>query len=224
MNSAMARTRFIVASLWTVLVLLHGTSLAVAAEEPHGAAPHAADPHAPAAAAAHGGGHGHEAVADAAHHGSGGLPQLDPSTFETQLIWLFIVFTFLYMFFSKKSLPEIRTVIENRHERIQNDLDTAGRLKSDAESVRKAYEDGILKAQAKAAEIFADVEEALRQKAESDLKAFTEKSSGKLESTEASIGKAKEQAMKEIESLTGDLGKKAAEKILGGNLDAAKAA
>lgn len=218
----MARTRFIVASLWTVLVLLHGASLAVAAEETHGAAPHTADPHAPAAA--HGGHGAHEAAVDAAHHGSGGLPQLDPSTFETQLIWLFIVFTFLYMFFSKKSLPEIRTVIENRHERIQNDLDTAGRLKSDAESVRKAYEDGILKAQAKAAEIFADVEEGLRQKAESDLKAFTEKSSGKLESTEASIGKAKEQAMKEIESLTGDLGKKAAEKILGGNLNAAKAA
>lgn len=219
----MARTRFIVASFWTVLVLVHGTSLALAVEETHGVAPPHADPHGAETATAHGAGHG-TVAADAAHHGSGGLPQLDPSTFETQLIWLFVVFTFLYMFFSKKSLPEIRTVIENRHERIQNDLDTAGRLKSDAESVRKTYEDGIQKAQTKATEIFAAVEEGLRQKAEKDLKAFSEKSSDKLESSESELKKAKEQAIKEIESVTGDLGKKAAEKILGGKLDAAKAA
>ncbi|MCL4677297.1 MAG: F0F1 ATP synthase subunit B' [Alphaproteobacteria bacterium] len=214
----MARSRFIAQSIWTALLLVHGTSLALAAEETHGAASHAA-PH--AAGAEHG---DHGMAVDAAHHGSGGLPQLDPSTFETQLIWLFIVFTFLYMFFSKKSLPEIRTVIENRHERIQNDLDTAGRLKSDAETVRKTYEEGIQKAQTKATEIFADVEEAIRQKAEKDLKAFSGKSADKLEISESEIKKAKEQAFKEIESVTAELGKKAAEKILGAKLDAAKAA
>lgn len=218
----MSRICFTVATLWSALMLIHGTCLAFA-EEIRPAAPAHDDAHA-ALASADRHGSGHDVAHEAAHHGSGGLPQLDPSTFETQLIWLLIVFTFLYLFFSRKSLPEIRTVIENRHERIQNDLDTAERLRFEAESVRKNYEDGIHKAQAKAAEIFSDLEDTLRATTDKNIKAFAEKSAAELEKCEADLNKAKQQALKEIESVTGDLGKKAAEKILGGKLDAAKAA
>ena len=159
-----------------------------------------------------------------AQHGSGGLPQLDPSTFETQLIWLFIVFTFLYMFFSKRSLPEVRTVIENRHERIQNDLDTAGKLKSEAETVRKHYEESLLQAQDKAAQIFSEVEESIRIIAESGLKDFSEKSANQLVKLESDLKKVKDNALKEMDSMSMDIGKAAAEKILGDKIKSAKAA
>ena len=42
------------------------------------------------------------------------LPQLDPTTFEPQLIWLFITFLALYLVMSKSALPKIGSILEER--------------------------------------------------------------------------------------------------------------
>lgn len=219
----MLRFSAINANLWAAGVIIFGASLPALAEETTGAAGSGHhDPHAAVAAALQTGAPVSAHVDQ--HHGSGGLPQLDPSSFETQLIWLFLVFTFLYFFFSKKSLPEIRTVVENRHERIQNDLDTAERLKSDADTVRTAYEQGIVKAKSQSSEIFGKTEEEIRQKAEASLKNFSEKAAKKVQQCEAEIADTRNQAMKDMDAIAADLGKSAAEKILGVKIAAAKAA
>lgn len=166
----------------------------------------------------------HGSAESAAHHSSGGLPQLDPTTFEPQLFWLFVIFIGLYFFFSKRTLPEIGSVVENRRDRIQNDLDTAEKLKSEADSIRKAYEDGIAKAQAQATRYFQDAESNIREKTEKELKAFQEKWAAELEKSEKAILAARSKAISEIDDLATDLGRKAAEKIIGAKLDAAKAA
>ena len=158
------------------------------------------------------------------HHGSGGLPQLDPSTFQTQLFWLLIFFTVLYMVFSKKNLPEISAVVENRRTRIQNDLDAAEKMKGEADTVRQAYEEGIAKAQAQASKYYQEAENGIREKSESQLKAFLEKSQAEIEKSETAIASARQKALADIDDLSAELGRMAAEKIIGVKLDAAKAA
>jgi len=184
----------------------------------------ATDPHAAESAAVHPGPAHEQASGGGEHHGSGGLPQLDPSTFQTQLFWLFVFFTVLYMAFSKKNLPEIGAVVENRRTRIQNDLDAAEKMKSEADAVRTAYEEGMAKAQAQASKYFQDAENSIREKSESQLKAFLEKSQTEIEKSETAIAAARKKAMEDIDDISAELGRKAAEKIIGVKLDAAKAA
>ncbi|MBV8592723.1 MAG: hypothetical protein JOZ27_00315, partial [Caulobacteraceae bacterium] len=46
------------------------------------------------------------------------FPPFDASNFPSQIVWFAIAFGFLYWYMSKRALPEIGKVIENRKARI----------------------------------------------------------------------------------------------------------
>ena len=79
-----------------------------------------------------------------------GLPQLDTSSWVGQIFWLIITFAVLYFALSRFILPSLRDTISNRSDRIADDLDSATRMKQDAEEAEKAYEQSLRDARAKA--------------------------------------------------------------------------
>ncbi|MDH3700806.1 MAG: F0F1 ATP synthase subunit B' [Alphaproteobacteria bacterium] len=81
------------------------------------------------------------------------MPQLDPSTFGTQLFWLFVAFTVLFLIVWKVALPRITDVREVRQNRIDDDLDKASGMKAEAESVLDAYEQALAAATNEAQEL-----------------------------------------------------------------------
>ncbi len=100
-----------------------------------------------------------EAAADQAHaavehaaeaHSSGGLPQLDVSTWPGQLFWLAITFSVLYLMMWKVVLPRIRNAIEERRDRIADDLDAAADFRQKAADSATEYERLLSEARAKA--------------------------------------------------------------------------
>ena len=50
------------------------------------------------------------------------MPQLNPEFFISQLFWLVISFTFLFIFLWRISLPRISTVLEKRSNKINEDI------------------------------------------------------------------------------------------------------
>lgn len=62
----------------------------------------------------------------------GGLPQLDVTTFPTQLFWLAVSFTLLYVLLSRVTLPRVRRLVKNREERIAGDIEAADALAAEA--------------------------------------------------------------------------------------------
>ena len=56
---------------------------------------------------------------------SAGLPQMDISTFPSQLFWLVVTFLILYVFMSKYVIPSLRTTIEERKDKIIGDINEA---------------------------------------------------------------------------------------------------
>ena len=58
----------------------------------------------------------HEETAGAEHHEEkGGFPQLDISTYASQVFWLFISFVLIYALMSKVALPKVGAVIDTRN-------------------------------------------------------------------------------------------------------------
>ena len=86
------------------------------------------------------------------HEGGGhsNFPPFDASTFPAQILWFFIAFGLLYWFMSKRALPQIGAVIENRKARIARDLDDATAMQQKADAAAAAHEKTLAEARAKA--------------------------------------------------------------------------
>ena len=68
------------------------------------------------------------------------MPQLDPEFFVSQLFWLVVTFSFLFLFLWKVSLPRIGSVLEKRENKINNDIKTAKQLQIEAEKIQDQIE------------------------------------------------------------------------------------
>ncbi|MCB1651883.1 MAG: hypothetical protein KDI46_07525 [Alphaproteobacteria bacterium] len=180
---------------------LQGDAEQVAPEE-HENAVHEEETH----DAAHAGGHGEEAV---------GLPQFNPTSFPSQIFWLAVIFIVLYIFFSKKTLPEISSVIENRQLHIQNDLDMAEQLRDEAEKVHQAYDSILEEARKKSSDLFGDAEQEIKKNAEKSLAEFQARYTKDVEKTTKSLEAAKSKALGDVDSIVAQVASEAAEKIIG---------
>ena len=69
-----------------------------------------------------------------------GMPQLDPKYWASQAFWLVLVFTLLYLAISKIFIPKIKKNLDNRENKIKEDLDEANNLKILSEKKLKEYE------------------------------------------------------------------------------------
>ena len=84
---------------------------------------------------------------------SAGLPQMDISTFPSQLFWLIITFTALYLFIWKFVIPRLSTTIEERKDKISNDINDAENLNSEASKILENYDDKMNSASLESNEI-----------------------------------------------------------------------
>ena len=69
-----------------------------------------------------------------------GMPQLDPTYWGSQAFWLILIFTILYISISKFYLPKIKENLDNRENKIKEDLDNANKFKEQSEAKLKEYE------------------------------------------------------------------------------------
>jgi F-type H+-transporting ATPase subunit b len=103
------------------------------------------------------------------------MPQLDPSTFGSQLFWLAVSFVTLYVVLSVLVLPRIGAAMAKRSDQLDGDLAEAEALRAKAEAALEAYEEALAQARTKALVVAqtmrAEVQaETARQKAELDAK------------------------------------------------------
>ena len=90
-----------------------------------------------------------------------GMPQLDPKYWASQAFWLILVFTILYISIAKFYLPKIKNNLDNRENRIKNDLDDASKFKELSELKLKEYEKILENAKKEVIKIHVDSKNAL---------------------------------------------------------------
>ena len=69
-----------------------------------------------------------------------GMPQLDPKYWASQAFWLILVFTILYISVAKFYLPKIKNNLDNRENKIKDDLEDANKFKELSELKLREYE------------------------------------------------------------------------------------
>lgn len=154
------------------------------------------------------------------------MPQLDISTFASQIFWLAITFGVLYWVLSTTLLPRVGEVIAARAERIQGDLARAQVMKKETDELIASYEAKLGEARRKANEMERAVEaDAAKTAAERQARQSAELAD-QIKSAESRIAAARAQAMSNLRDVAGEVARAAAERLVGQSIgaDAARAA
>lgn len=123
------------------------------------------------------------------------MPQLDPTWFASQLFWLFICFTVLYILLSKLILPPLQGVITSRKDTIEGDLNAAQEFKTSAEQAKISYEETLVKSREAARILMAEAESANKARAEEATKALDAQSAIQSAKAVAAINAKKQEIM-----------------------------
>jgi F-type H+-transporting ATPase subunit b len=86
------------------------------------------------------------------------MPQLDPSSYASQLFWLTISFVVLYVLLARCLLPRVQSVLTGRAEVISDDIAQAKSMKADAERAREHYEKALSHARARSQSLLAETQ------------------------------------------------------------------
>lgn len=143
------------------------------------------------------------------------MPQLDFSTFTPQLVWLAITFIGLYLFLGRVALPRIGGIIEQRRDRIADDLDEATRLKAQTDDAIAAYEAALAAARTKASGIAQETRDALAGETDKERSKVEASLSEKTKEAETRIAKTKKQAVANIKEVAAETAQAVVQKLIG---------
>jgi F-type H+-transporting ATPase subunit b len=127
---------------------------------------------------------------------SGGMPQLNPEFWISQIFWLTLTFGILYIVLSKLILPKISDNLESRKSQILENIEAAEKQRQNSEEKLKEYEEIVSKSKMEAKNIFNQA----REKALKDISAKKDVLDKQIDDE---IGKA-EQEIKELQKGAAD--------------------
>ncbi len=143
------------------------------------------------------------------------MPQLDFTTFAPQLAWLVITFVALYLFLGRVALPRIGGIIEQRRDRIADDLDEAARFKAQTDDAIAAYEASLAAAKAKASGIAQATRDALGAETDKERIKVEDMLGEKARQAEERIAKTKKQAVANIKEVAAETAQAVVQKLIG---------
>jgi len=129
---------------------------------------------------------------------SGGMPQLNPEFWISQIFWLIITFGILFIILTKVILPKISDNLETRKSQILENIETADKQKEESQKKIDEYEKIILDSKLKAKSYFNEA----REKILNDIN-----------KKRAALEKDLDEEIDEVEKELSDLKNKSGEKI-----------
>jgi len=151
------------------------------------------------------------------------MPQLDFSTFPPQVVWLAITFAVLYLLMAYVALPQVGNIIVARRERIDGDLETASRMKTEAEAVIAAYERALAAARQEAQATLKATTDKFAAEAARRQQLLADKLAGETAAAERRIAAAKAAALADLRGVALDVARFATAKLTGREVDETRA-
>tara|TARA_B100000686_G_scaffold346958_1_gene434635 strand:+ start:985 stop:1491 length:507 start_codon:yes stop_codon:yes gene_type:complete len=141
------------------------------------------------------------------------MPQLEISTFPSQIFWLVVSFLILYIIMAKVIVPRISSVIKNRENEIKNNIHISEQLYRDTEIINDEIEKIKNDTETEAREIINNLRININKKINENNQILKNKLKKKLEKDEKNIFKKKEKVLKEINKIAFNLSQEIIKKI-----------
>ena len=146
---------------------------------------------------------------------SGGMPQLNPEFWVSQIFWLTLTFGILYIVLSKLILPKISANLELRKSQIQENIEAAEKQRESSESKLKEYDEIILKSKLEAKNIFKDAREKVLKDINSKKEILDKQINEEINNAEIEIQTLKKDASEKINKIAIETSSDLIKKIIG---------
>jgi len=162
-----------------------------------------------------------EVAQAAAEHASSGLPQLDVTTFPSQIFWLAVTCVVLFQLMNKVALPRIASVLEERADAIADDLDRAEEFRRRAAEAEDAYQQALADARAKAQTIAAETRAEIQKDVDAALARADAEIAARAAESETRIREIRDQALAAVDEVATDTAGAIVEALMPEAMDAA---
>ena len=150
---------------------------------------------------------------------SGGMPQLNPEFWISQIFWLTLTFGILYVVLSKLILPKISANLELRKSQIQENIEAAEKQRKSSESKLKEYEDIILKSKLEAKNIFKEAREKVLKNINSKREILDKQIDEEIKKAEQEINVLKKSAPEKINKIAIETSSELVKKLIGAEVN-----
>ena len=148
-----------------------------------------------------------------------GMPQLDPTYWASQAFWLILIFTILYISISKFYLPKIKDNLDNRENKIKEDLENANKFKEQSEAKIKEYDVILENAKKEVAKIHFESKNTLDKNIQSKKVAMEKEIEKEILKAQEEITELKKNSISSIQSISGSIVSNIIENISGDKLN-----
>ena len=150
---------------------------------------------------------------------SGGMPQLNPEFWISQIFWLTLTFGILYIVLSKLILPKISANLELRKSQIQENIEAAEKQRESSESKLKEYDEIILKSKLEAKNIFKEAREKALKDINSKREVLNKQIDEEINSAEKEIETLKMSAPEKINKIAIETSTELLKKLIGAEIN-----
>ena len=150
----------------------------------------------------------------------GGMPQLNPEYWVSQIFWVILIFGTLYVILWRTILPKINENLENRKSQILTDLDEAQELKNQSEKKISDYNMIISKAKQDAKKILDETRKKINLDIENKNNQFNLEIDKEIENAEKEIKTLKLSSIKDINKIAIEASSEIVRKIVGTEVNA----
>ena len=148
-----------------------------------------------------------------------GMPQLDPKYWASQAFWLILIFTILYISIAKFYLPKIKNNLDDRENKIKDDVDDANKFKELSESKFKEYEKILADAKKEVIKIQMDSKNILDKDIQSKKEAMEKEIENEISKAQKEIDELKRSSLNDIQNISENITSSIIENISGDKLN-----
>ena len=148
-----------------------------------------------------------------------GMPQLDPTYWASQAFWLILIFTVLYISITKIYLPKIKNNLDNRENKIKDDLDDANKFKELSEAKFKEYEKILEGAKKEVIKIHIDQKNSLDKDIKTKKATIEKEIENEILKAQKEIDELKKSSLSDIRSISENIASSIIENISGDKLN-----